>query len=126
MSKINSSAFYLSFLIALTCLSSKELGALPNPASENCIKQGGRLKILKRGDGGEYGVCVFPNGRQCEEWALLRADCPPGGIEIGNFVTDEVTYCLITGGVITGDPSQCLLPTGKICDLGDFYSGKCP
>lgn len=126
MSKMNSSTFYLSFLITLTCLSSKELGALPNPASMNCINQGGRLKILKRGDGGEYGVCVFPNGRQCEEWALLRADCPPGGIVIGNTLSDEDTYCLITGGVLRDDPSQCLLPTGKICDLGAFYSGKCP
>ena len=23
-------------------------------------------------EGGEYGVCVFDDGRQCEEWALFR------------------------------------------------------
>src|SRR5262245_52405113 len=40
-----------------------------NPASENCVAQGGRLVIETAGDGGEFGVCLFEDNRQCEEWA---------------------------------------------------------
>ena len=49
---------------------------LPNPASVNCEKKGGKLKIRK-GKKGEYGVCKFPNGKECEEWALFRGKCSP-------------------------------------------------
>lgn len=42
---------------------------LGNPASQNCIAKGGVLNILKRPDGGEYGVCFFTDNRQCEEWS---------------------------------------------------------
>ncbi|PYY09635.1 MAG: hypothetical protein DMG61_22730, partial [Acidobacteria bacterium] len=24
-----------------------------------------------------YGVCVFPNGKECDEWALYKAQCSP-------------------------------------------------
>ena len=33
-----------------------------NPASEFCVKQGGKSEIKKDKDGGEYGVCHLPNG----------------------------------------------------------------
>ena len=44
---------------------------IANPASENCIKQGGTLSIVARGDGGQYGICTFEDNRQCEEWAMM-------------------------------------------------------
>jgi putative hemolysin len=53
---------------------------IANPASENCVQQGGAVSIQKNSDGSEYGLCVFPDGKQCEEWALLRGECPVGGI----------------------------------------------
>jgi putative hemolysin len=49
---------------------------LANPASVNCEKKGGKLEIRK-GKKGEYGVCKFPNGKECEEWALFRGKCSP-------------------------------------------------
>ncbi|MCE1253623.1 MAG: DUF333 domain-containing protein [Anaerolineae bacterium] len=49
---------------------------IANPASENCIQQGGKLDIRKDADG-EVGICVFPNGKECEEWALKRGECSP-------------------------------------------------
>lgn len=55
--------------------------AIANPASTHCIEVGGSLMIKKGDDGGEYGVCSFKGGRQCEEWALFRGECPVGGIE---------------------------------------------
>lgn len=44
---------------------------MPNPASVHCGQAGGRTEI-RTGKNGEYGVCVFSDGRQCEEWALFR------------------------------------------------------
>ena len=55
---------------------------IANPASVNCINKGGTLSIQKRGDGGEYGVCIFEDNRQCEEWALFRGECPAGGKKV--------------------------------------------
>jgi len=45
---------------------------MANPASVHCRSEGGRLDIRRNAEGGEYGVCVFDDGRQCEEWALFR------------------------------------------------------
>ena len=41
-----------------TIASTSNVG-LANPASVNCQTQGGELKIVTRGDGGQYGVCYF-------------------------------------------------------------------
>lgn len=50
---------------------------MPNPASVHCVQQGGRVDI-RNGAAGQYGVCVFQDGRQCEEWALFRdGRCAP-------------------------------------------------
>jgi putative hemolysin len=45
---------------------------LANPAATNCARQGGRSEIRKDALGGQYGVCLFADGRVCEEWTLLR------------------------------------------------------
>jgi putative hemolysin len=45
---------------------------MANPASVNCINHGGILEIRMNRTGGEYGVCHFPDGRLCEEWALFH------------------------------------------------------
>jgi putative hemolysin len=51
---------------------------LPNPASAYCEEQGGTLEIREDGDGNQYGVCVFDDGSECEEWAFYRGNCEPG------------------------------------------------
>ena len=45
---------------------------MPNPASVSCEKQGGRLDLRKDAAGNVGGICVFSDGRECEEWALFR------------------------------------------------------
>jgi putative hemolysin len=52
--------------------------ALPNPASEFCEANGGRLEIRIAADGSQTGVCMFADGSECEEWAYFRAECAPG------------------------------------------------
>ena len=108
-------------------------GGVANPASENCVKQGGTLTIQQRGDGGEYGICLFEDNRQCEEWALLNGDCPVGGLKVTGYVTPAAQYCAITGGTytVTGNANTpdetgtCTFKNGKTCDAGDYYNGKC-
>ena len=46
---------------------------IANPASEFCVKQGGKLEMKKDKDGGEYGVCHLPDGSVVEEWAYFRS-----------------------------------------------------
>jgi putative hemolysin len=106
---------------------------MTNPASSNCVKQGGKVVIEKRGDGGEYGVCVFEENRQCEEWALMRGDCPVGGLKVTGWVTDAARYCGITAGnyTVTGssntdkEQGTCAFKNGKTCDVWDYFNGKC-
>jgi len=107
--------------------------SIANPASVNCEKQGGRLSIQTRGDGGQFGICVFADNKQCEEWALFRGECPAGGLNITGYVTLAAQYCVITGGQYTvtansgqaNEQGQCALKSGKTCDAGEYYTGKC-
>lgn len=104
-----------------------------NPASTNCIAKGGKLSIERNPTGGEFGVCLFEDNRQCEEWALLRGQCPVGGIHVAGFATPAARYCGITGGTyaITADSGtqnergNCALPSGKTCAANAHFAGQC-
>ncbi len=50
---------------------------LPNPASAYCEEQGYRVAIRTGDQGNQYGVCVFTDGSECDEWAFFRGDCGP-------------------------------------------------
>ena len=106
---------------------------IANPASVNCVKKGGELVIQKRCDGGEYGVCVFEDNRQCEEWAMFRGECPVGGVKITGYLTPAARYCAIRGGKyrVTGSSREvreqgtCAFKNGNTCDVWDYFDGKC-
>ena len=51
---------------------------LPNPASVYCEQNGGRLDLRQDATGGVAGVCIFPDGSECDEWAYFRGECKPG------------------------------------------------
>jgi putative hemolysin len=48
--------------------------SIANPASTYCINHGGTLQI-KTSPAGQYGMCTFSNGSQCEEWQFFRGQC---------------------------------------------------
>ena len=50
--------------------------SLANPAAQNCVDKGGKVDIRER-KSGQYGVCVFPNDKECDEWALYKGQCSP-------------------------------------------------
>jgi putative hemolysin len=54
---------------------------LANPASVYCEEQGYTLEA-RTDENGTYGVCIFPDGSECEEWAFFRGECGPGPGEV--------------------------------------------
>src|SRR5512146_2882853 len=48
---------------------------MPNPASVYCKEQGNKLEIRTAADGSQNGICVFPDGSTCDEWAYFRGEC---------------------------------------------------
>jgi putative hemolysin len=107
--------------------------AVANPASVRCIDSGGTLRLERLPDGGQYGVCLFVDNRQCEEWALFRGDCPAGGLRVTGYVTPAARYCAITGGHYrvtaqsgtADEKGTCTLPGGKVCDATAYYGASC-
>ena len=105
---------------------------IANPASINCVNKGGETEIRERESLGQYGVCLFDDNRQCEEWAMYREECPVGGLKITGYNSDAAVFCAITGGTyaITASTSsieqgKCKFKNNKECDVWEYYRGNC-
>lgn len=48
---------------------------LPNPATVTCSRAGGTPAIERGPDGAERGVCRWPSGLVCDQWAFFRGEC---------------------------------------------------
>lgn len=68
-------------------LTSEPVSEVANPAAAYCEVQGYTYEIRTAEDGGQYGVCIGPEGRECEEWALYRGECRLAGEETDKPVT---------------------------------------
>jgi len=122
-----------------------EKSGIPNAATINCINKGKTLVIQNRGDGEEYGVCIFGDNLQCEEWALYRKECPDGGAKITDQMTPAARYCVVTGGVYKAaardsnkyyafirryllpvkEEGTCTFKNYTYCDAWDYFDGFC-
>jgi len=96
---------------------------IANPASVNCVDKGGKVSIIN-GPKGEYGVCIFDDNRQCEEWAMYKGDCPVGGVKITGYTTQQARYCEIIGGDYVETDNTCHKGT-LTCPVKKLYSGDC-
>lgn len=47
---------------------------ISNPASDYCIKNGGKLEIITESDGSQFGLCMLKD-YSCEEWTYYRGEC---------------------------------------------------
>ncbi len=74
---------------------------LANPASVNCVDKGNRLEIRTAADGSQAGVCIFPDGSECDEWAYYRGECGPGTQPAGGAAEG-----VAPGGLPTVDPAM--------------------
>lgn len=72
---------------------------IANPASENCVAKGGKVEIIDT-PAGQSGICVFPDGTRCEEWALLRGQCAPGAASPRKHISPLLTFP--AGGAVIG------------------------
>ena len=70
---------FLLFLFLLNSCSKKEEKptgvSIANPASVNCVNNGGKLKMMEDANG-QYGICILKDGTECEEWKYFRKECP--------------------------------------------------
>ena len=103
---------------------------LPNPASAYCVEQGGRLEIRTDESGGQYGVCVFDDGSECEEWAFFRDECSPG--TTAGMPNPASAYCEEQGGTLQirtdatgGQYGVCVFGDGSECEEWAFFRGEC-
>jgi len=48
---------------------------IANPASVYCVELGFNSTIRNNPDGSQTGYCIFPTGKECEEWAFYRGEC---------------------------------------------------
>lgn len=100
---------------------------IANPASTNCTEKGGTLEI-KTNKKGEYGVCVFAGDKKCEEWAMLRGQCPEGGVDISGVTGEAEIFCVITGGTVESieGTAMCKRIDGTLCNAQANLDGDCP
>ncbi len=54
---------------------------MPNPASVYCDQNGNTHEISTAADGSQSGICIFPDGSSCDEWAYFRGECGPASQE---------------------------------------------
>jgi putative hemolysin len=67
---------FIIILMALTACTARQAQAgISNPASVYCEQKGNKLEIRTAADGSQSGVCVFPDGSTCDEWAYYRGEC---------------------------------------------------
>lgn len=93
-------AFTIILMALAACASSQTQAGLPNPVSVYCEQNGNKLEIHTAPDGSQSGICVFPDGSSCDEWAYFRGECRP----VTPVVAVEVTANL------SNDPGSFVLP----------------
>ena len=88
---------------------------IPNPASFYCQEMGYELELRETKDGTE-GICIFPDGKECEEWEFLAGGC-----------AIEWTYCQRQGSNTKAGEGMatCTFSDGSSCPEYDYFIGEC-
>ena len=50
---------------------------MANPAAVHCTRHGYTYETRLGTDGQGFGVCIFPDGTECDGWAFFRGECGP-------------------------------------------------
>jgi len=94
---------------------------MPNPASVYCEQNGYELEIRTAADSSQSGVCIFPDGSTCDEWAYYRGECGPAA---ENSPTPASTLEATTeagGGSPGENASGGYMPPGTTEELADWW-----
>src|SRR4030066_33006 len=85
---------------------------IPNPASVYCEQQGNKHEIRMAADGSQNGICVFPEGSECDEGAYFRGECGPAAQKSPTpAMTAEATI----------DASGGYMPPGTAEEIRDWW-----
>lgn len=116
------------FLMALTACTAPQVkppepaatdGAqvnMPNPAAVYCEQNGYEHEIRTADDGSQNGVCIFPDGSTCDEWAYFRGECAPA------LATTEASDGSSGGSSDTEqDASGGYMPPGTTEEIADWW-----
>ncbi len=110
---------------------------MPNPASVFCTDQGGTIDVREDAEGNQHGVCVFPDGSECDEWAFFRGECSPGATDESSpapapgMANPASEFCIDQGGRLEirqeagGEAGYCIGPNGAECPEWAFFNGEC-
>lgn len=109
---------------------------MPNPASAYCETNGGRLEIRSYASGGQFGICIFADGSECDEWAYFRGECQPGDslnpAENAGLPNPASVFCEQNGGQLQirtdingAESGVCVFPDSSECDEWAFFRGEC-
>lgn len=133
MLKLALSAVLSAGLWAGTAQAQNAPVAMANPAAQNCARLGGTTEQMVRGTLGTTGICRLKSGRACEEWALMRGECPEEGVDEKPYATVEARYCVLRGGILSLEAGQtderkgtCFLPESRSCGVEAYWLGQCP
>ena len=113
-------------LMALTACTATQAN-MPNPASVYCEQNGNKLEIHTAGDGSQYGICVFPDGSTCDEWAYYRGECGPAAQKSPTPAMTVEATTEASGGGPGGsggtevDASGGFMPPGTTEEIADWW-----
>ncbi len=93
---------------------------MANSASVYCVGQGGKLEI-REGEGGQYGVCVMPDGTECDEWEFFRTKVCGGASMDNGDADDQVCGRENCHGL----DIKCGLNVAEMCTMEYQLGDKC-
>jgi len=93
---------------------------MPNPASVYCTQQGNKLEIRTAADGSQSGICIFPDGSTCDEWAYYRGECIPSAQKSPTPAADVEATAKVSGGT-EEQASGGYMPPGATEELIDWW-----
>jgi putative hemolysin len=90
---------------------------LANPASVYC--QGlGFTEETRENELGQYGVCIFPDGSECDTWDFLAGRCG-----------QEHSYCVQQGYELqvneNSNIATCIFDDESTCSEYLYFEGEC-
>ena len=93
---------------------------MPNPASVYCKEQGNKHKIQIAADGSQNGICVFPDGSECDEWAYFRGECGPAAENSPTPAIIVEATTTASGGNTEEQASGGYMPPGTAEEIADW------
>ena len=93
---------------------------IPNPASVYCKQEGNKLEIRTAADGSQNGICVFPDGSTCDEFAYYRGECGLAAKKSPTPALFVEAPADASSGTAENNPDN-FMPTGDTEAIADWW-----